>query len=80
MLSSFERRCEKASLRGFRPGPTQTRLYNHTRWLDARNFVPRKKRDCIIRVAKTKNANQLRGDREADLRLCFRICKKPVFS
>ena len=22
----------------------------------------------------------LRGYREADLRLCFRICKKPVFS
>ena len=25
-------------------------------------------------------ADQLRGYREADLRLCFRICKKPVFS
>ena len=24
-------------------------------------------------------ADQLRGYREADLRLCFRICKKPVF-
>ena len=27
-----------------------------------------------------KGADQLRGYREADLRLCFRICKKPVFS
>ena len=27
-----------------------------------------------------KGADQLRGHREADLRLCFRICKKPVFS
>ena len=26
-----------------------------------------------------KGADQLRGYREADLRLCFRICKKPVF-
>ena len=26
-----EPRCEKTSLRGFRPGPTQTRLYNHRR-------------------------------------------------
>ena len=26
------------------------------------------------------HADQLRGYREADLRLCFRICKKPVFS
>ena len=24
-----EPRCEKTGLRGFRPGPTQTRLYNH---------------------------------------------------
>ena len=24
-----------------------------------------------------KGADQLRGYREADLRLCFRICKKP---
>ena len=28
---------------------------------------------------KNKGADQLRGYREADLRLCFRICKKPVF-
>ena len=27
-----------------------------------------------------KGADQLRGYRDADLRLCFRICKKPVFS
>ena len=29
---------------------------------------------------KNKGADQLRGYRKADLRLCFRICKKPVFS
>ena len=27
--------CEKTGLRGFRPGPTQTGLYSHTRWLEA---------------------------------------------
>ena len=27
-----------------------------------------------------KGADQLRGYSEADLRLCFRICKNPVFS
>ena len=27
-----------------------------------------------------KGADQLRGYREAGLHLCFRICKKPVFS
>ena len=30
--------------------------------------------------SENKDADQLRGHREADLRLCFRICKKPVFS
>ena len=38
----FEPRCEKNGLRGFRPGPTQTRLYNYTSWLEAWNFVYRK--------------------------------------
>ena len=30
--------------------------------------------------SENKGADKLRGYREADLRLCFRICKKPVFS
>ena len=33
--SIYAPRCEKTGLRGFRPGPTQTRLYNHTIWLEA---------------------------------------------
>ena len=37
--------------------------------------------DCTIRVAKTKALISFAVSyREADLRLCFRICKKPVFS
>ena len=31
----FEPRFEKTSLRGFRPGPTEKGLYNHTRTLEA---------------------------------------------
>ena len=31
-------------------------------------------------ICENKDADQLRGYREADLRLCFRICKNPVFS
>ena len=27
--------CEKTGLRDFRPGPTQTVLYNHRIWLEA---------------------------------------------
>ena len=30
--------------------------------------------------SENKDTDQLRGYREADLRLCFRICKKQVFS
>ena len=50
----YEPRCEKTGLRDFRPDQTQTRLYNHTRWLEAGNFVFSKYRDCTIYVAKTK--------------------------
>ena len=31
----YEPRYEKTGLRGFRPGPTQTGLYSHRRWLEA---------------------------------------------
>ena len=30
--------------------------------------------------SENKGADQIRGYRQADLRLCFRICKNPVFS
>ena len=30
-----EPRSEKTGLRGFRPGPTQTGMYSHRRWLEA---------------------------------------------
>ena len=39
---------------GFGPGLTQTKLYSYWRWLQAWNFVFRKKRYCTIQVAKTK--------------------------
>ena len=39
---SYEPRCEKTGLRGFRPGPTQTGMYSHRRWLGASNFGFRK--------------------------------------
>ena len=31
----LEPRCEKTCLCGFRPGPTQTGLCSHKRWLEA---------------------------------------------
>ena len=33
--SLYEPGCEKTGLRGFGPGPTQTGLYSHRRWLEA---------------------------------------------
>ena len=39
---SFEPRCEKTSLWGFRPGSTKTGLHNHRKRLGARNFGFRK--------------------------------------
>ena len=39
---------------GFRTGLTQTGLYKHRRWLETGNFGFRKKRNCTIRIAKTK--------------------------
>ena len=49
-----EPRQEKTSLRGFRPGRTQTDMYSHRSRLEAWNFGFKKKRNCIICVAKTK--------------------------
>ena len=49
----IEPRREKPGLRGFRPGPTQTGLYKY-RSPEACNFGFNKRRDCTIRVAKTK--------------------------
>ena len=73
-----EPHSEKTGLGGFQPGPTQTVLCNHRGWLEACNFVYRKKRDCTIHVAKTKAL--ISFAKKADLRLRFRICKKLVFS
>ena len=35
LLKTYEPRCEKTGLRGFRPGLTQTGLYSHRRWREA---------------------------------------------
>ena len=35
----YEPRCEKTGIPGLRLDPTQTGLYNHAGWLEARNFV-----------------------------------------
>ena len=65
---------------GFWPGLTQTRLYSYWRWLEAGNFVFREVEGLYYPSSENKGADQLRSNREADLRLCFRICRLLVFS
>ena len=43
-------------------------------------FLDLESRRIVYPCSENKGADQLRSHREADLRLCFRICKKPVFS
>ena len=47
----------------------------------ARNlkFWFKKEEGLYYLCSENKDADQLRGHREADLRLCFRICKMLVF-
>ena len=71
----YEPRCEKTDIRGFRPGFTQSQavqLHKMARGL--------KEEGLFSLCSENKGADQLCGYCEADLRLCFRICKKPFFS
>ena len=46
----YEPRSEKTGLRGFRPGPTQSRLYSYRRWLEGLYYP----------FSENKGADQLR--------------------
>ena len=69
-----ERRSENTGLQGFRPGPTQKKMNTGLK------FRIKKVEGLYYPCSENKGDDQLRGYREADLRLCFRICNKPVFS
>ena len=43
-------------------------------------FWIKKEEGLYYLCSENKGTDQLPGYREADLRLCFRICKRPVFS
>ena len=69
----FEPRCEKTGLQGFQAA----RSLNMARGLKFRIKVE----EVLYHPgSENKGTDQLRGCCEADLRLCFRVCKKPVFS
>ena len=80
VVISYAPRCEKTGLRGFptRPHTNQAvQLQNMSRGL---KFHILEVEELYHLCSENKGADQLRGYREADRRLCFRICKKPVFS
>ena len=70
---SYEPRCEKTGLRGFRPGLKQ-------KMARGLKFGIWEVDELYYQYSENKEADQLRGYPEADMHLCFRICKKPVFS
>ena len=77
-IQSYEPRSEKTGLRGFWPGPTNGTVQSQKRARDLK-FRIKEVEGLYYLCSENKGADQLRGYREADLRLCFRICKKPVF-
>ena len=74
-ISVSEQLHEKTNNLGFRPGLTETGLYNHRR----RFWIKKDEEFLYYPCSKNKGANQLRSYCEADLRLCFRICSLLVF-
>ena len=70
---------KKTGLRVFRPGPT-VRTVQPQKMVRGLIFLIYEVEGLCYLCSENKGADHLRGHREADLRLCFRICKKPVFS
>ena len=64
---------------GFQQGLTQTGLYSHKRFLEAGNFGLRKKRNCTIRVAKTKALISFAVTAKLICAFVFRLCRLLVF-
>ena len=76
----YEPGREKTSLRGFLTWSATNRaaqLLNMARDLE---FQIQEVEVLYYPCSENKGADKLRRYCEADLRLCFRICKKPVFS
>ena len=78
-MTSNEPRSEKTGLRGFRLSDTN-RAVQPQKMARGLKFRILKVVGLYYLCSENKGADQLRGYREADLHLCFRICKNPVFS
>ena len=76
----IEPRCEKTGLRGFSTRSDTNRAVQLQKMARDFKFRILEVEGLYYPCSENKGADQLRGYREVDLRLCFRICKKPVFS
>ena len=65
---------------GFPTRPTTKRAVQQQKMARGLKLWIKKVKGLYYPCSENKGADHLRVYREADLRLCFRICKKPVFS
>ena len=79
-LVIVEPRCEKTGLRGFPTRSDTNQAIQPQKMARSLKFWIKKGKGLYYPCSETKGADQLPVYRQADLCLCFRICKKPVFS
>ena len=76
----YEPRCGKYRSSGFPTRSDTNRAVQPRKMARGLKFRIEEVEGLYYPCSENKGADQLHGYREADLRLCFRICKKPVFS
>ena len=79
-LKEYEPRCEKNRSSGFPTKSDTNRAVQPQKMARGLKFRIEVVEGLYYPFSENKGADQLRGYREADLRLCFRICQNPVFS
>ena len=80
ILFTFELCCEKKRSLGFLTRADTNRARQPHKMARGLKFLVKDEEGLYYLYSENKGADQLRGYREADLRLCFRICKMLVFS
>ena len=79
-MKLFEPRCEETGLRGFPTWSDINMAVQPQKMSRGMKFRIKEVEGLYYPCSRNKGADQLHVYREAYLRLCFRICKKPVFS
>ena len=77
---TYEPCCEKNGLRGFQTRSDTNQAVRSQKMARALKLRIKVGEGLYYPYCENKGADQLCGYPEADLRLCFRICNKPVFS